>query len=63
MIPNYIKKELYKEYFTLTLSKLRKTIKYLLKLFNCLILFRKILKLLPHSLIHKKIENLLNRLK
>lgn len=62
-IANYTKKQLYKEYFTLTLSKLRKTIKYLLKMFNCSVLLRKILKLLPHSMIRKKIEDLINKLK
>ena len=62
-IPNCTKKELYKEYFTITLFKLRKTIKNLLKFFNGPILLRIILKLLPHSQIHKKIENLLKKLK
>lgn len=62
-IPNYTKKELYKEYFTITLFKLRRRIKYLLKSYYGLTLLRVILKLLPHSQIHKTIENLLNRLK
>ena len=61
-IPNYTKKELYKEYFTITLFQLRRTIKYLLKLFKGPIVLRKILKLLPPSQIHKKIENLLIQL-
>jgi len=61
-IPNYTKKELYKEYFTITLFKLRKTIKYVLKSYYGLTLLRVILKLLPHSYFHKKIENLLNQL-
>ena len=62
-LPNYTLKELYKEYFTITLFKLRRTIKYLLKSYYGLTFLRVILKLLPHSQIHKTIENLLNRLK
>ncbi|MFX0043240.1 MAG: glycosyltransferase family 2 protein [Candidatus Hodarchaeota archaeon] len=62
-LPNYTLKELYKEYFAITLFKLRKTMKYLLKSIYGFTFLRIILKLLHHSQIHKKIEKILNKLK